>query len=294
MILASRALQPIERMVGSWDGLINGSKAYQRLMGLLGVYQPHKVSTSLPKPLGQLSVEAVSFAPHGVNRLILQGVNFKIEPGEMLGIIGPSGAGKSTLARLMAGIWKPNGGHVRLDGADVFTWERAEFGRYVGYLPQDTELFSGTIRDNIARFRSDVTDEQVVVAAQLANVHDLILRLPEGYETELGETGFVLSAGQRQRVGLARALLGEVRLLILDEPNASLDAEGEEALLKVLDHMKGEGVTIIVVSHKPNILRAADKMLVMRDGRVEMFGPKDQVMARVVQPAAPRPVEARR
>lgn len=294
MILASRALQPIERMVGSWDGLINGTKSYQRLMGLLGVYQPQKTSTSLPKPLGQLSVESVSFAPQGVSRLILQAISLKIEPGEMLGIIGPSGAGKSTLARLMAGIWKPNAGTVRLDGADVFTWDRAEFGRYVGYLPQDTELFSGSIRDNIARFRSDVTDEQVVTAAQLANVHDMILRLPEGYETELGESGFVLSAGQRQRVGLARALLGEVRLLILDEPNASLDNEGEEALLKVLDHMKAQGVTIVVVSHKPNILRSADKMLVLRDGRVDMFGPKDQVMARVVQPAAPRPVEARR
>jgi ATP-binding cassette, subfamily C, bacterial exporter for protease/lipase len=294
MILASRALQPIERLVGSWDGLVNGTRAYQRLMGLLGVYQPGKVATSLPRPLGQLSVEGVSFAPPGVNRLILQGLNFKIEPGEMLGVIGPSGAGKSTLARLLAGIWKPNAGHVRLDGADVFAWDRAEFGRHVGYLPQDTELFSGSIRENIARFRSDVTDEQVVAAAQLAGVHEMILRLPEGYETELGETGFVLSAGQRQRVGLARALLGDIQLLVLDEPNASLDSEGEDALMNVLDVMKARGVTIVVVSHKPNVFRAADKMLVMRDGRIEMFGPREQVMARVVQPAAPRPVEARR
>lgn len=294
MILASRALQPIERLVGSWEGLINGTRAYQRLMGLLGVYQPQKTATSLPRPLGQLSVEGVSFAPPGVNRLILQGISFKIEPGEMVGVIGPSGAGKSTLARLLAGIWKPNAGHVRLDGADVFSWERAEFGRYAGYLPQDTELFSGSIRDNIARFRADVTDEQVVAAAQLAGVHDMILRLPEGYETELGETGFVLSAGQRQRVGLARALLGDIRLLVLDEPNASLDNEGEEALLAALDQMKARGVTIVIVSHKPGVFRAADKMLVLREGRVEMFGPREQVMARVVQSAAPRPVEARR
>ncbi|WP_293400447.1 type I secretion system permease/ATPase [Phenylobacterium sp.] len=292
MILAARALQPIERLVGSWDALTNGYRAYQRLNTLFADYRPTKVTTTLPKPLGQLSVEGVNFAPTGATRFVLQGVNFKIEPGEMLGIIGPSGAGKSSLARLMVGIWQPNSGNVRLDGADVYTWDRSDFGRHVGYLPQDTELFSGSIRDNIARFRADVDDEQVVRAAQVAGVHQLILRLPSGYDTDLGESGHVLSAGQRQRVGLARALLGNPRLIVLDEPNAALDAEGEEALVKALDALKAGGSTIVIVSHKPSVFRSADKMLMLRDGRMEMFGPRDQVMARVVQPAVPRAIEA--
>lgn len=294
MILASRALQPVERLVGAWDGVVNGGRAFDRLNALFNAYSIAPPSTSLPRPLGQLSIEGVSFAPPGAERYVLQGLNFKIEPGEMLGVIGPSGAGKSTLARLMVGVWRPNAGHVRLDGGDVFSWNRTEFGRHVGYLPQDTELFAGTIRDNIARFRPDVPDEAVVEAATMANVHPLILRLPKGYETELTDGGYVLSAGQRQRIGLARALLGDPRLLVLDEPNASLDAEGEEALMRAIDTMKSRGATIVVVSHKPNVFRSADKMLVLRDGRMELFGPREAVMARFAQPSAVRPVEAGR
>lgn len=294
MILASRALQPVERLVGAWDGIVNGGRAFDRLNALFNSYSVAPPSTSLPRPLGQLSIEGVSFVPAGADRYVLQGLNFKIEPGEMLGVIGPSGAGKSTLARLMVGVWRPNAGHVRLDGADVYAWNRSEFGLHVGYLPQDTELFAGTIRDNIARFRSGVPDEAVVEAATMANVHQLILRLPKGYETELTDGGYVLSAGQRQRIGLARALLGDPRLLVLDEPNASLDAEGEEALMRVIDTMKGRGSTIVVVSHKPNVFRAADKMLVLRDGRMELFGPREAVMARFAQPSPVRPVEAGR
>ena len=298
MILASRALQPIEKVVGSWDPLNNMYRAYQRLNTLLSKAEPPVAATSLPRPAGKLSVEGVNFAPPGVQRLVLGNVNFAIDPNEVLGVIGPSGAGKSTLARLLVGIWKPLNGVVRLDGADVFTWDRADFGRHVGYLPQDTELFAGTVRNNIARFRDGVTDEEVVAAAQLAGVHDLILRMPKGYDTDVGEGGVVLSAGQRQRVGLARCLLGNPAFVVLDEPNANLDAEGEDALMRAIDAMKANGATVVIISHKPGVFRAADKMLVLRDGRIELFGPRDQVMARLVKPAqppeAPRAVEAGR
>ncbi|RAK51934.1 type I secretion system permease/ATPase [Phenylobacterium soli] len=294
MILVARALQPIERIVGTWEPLNNMARAHARLMTLLEKAEPPVLATSLPRPTGRLSVEGVNFAPYGVQRLVLGNINFRIEPGEVLGVIGPSGAGKSTLARLLMGIWRPINGSVRLDGADVFTWDRADFGRYVGYLPQDTELFSGTIRDNIARFREGVSDEEVVKAATLAGVHELILRMPKGYDTDVGESGVVLSAGQRQRVGLARALLGDPAFIVLDEPNASLDAEGEAALMSAIDAMKAQGSTIVVIAHKPGIFRAADKLLVLRDGRIDLFGPKDQVMARVMKPADVRSIEASR
>jgi ABC-type protease/lipase transport system fused ATPase/permease subunit len=187
MILAARALQPIERLVGSWDGLTTGWRAYDRLMKLFEIYKPETQTTQLPKAKGQLSVESVSYVAPGGGRLILQGVNFSLQAGEMLGVIGPSGAGKSTLSRLLMGINAPSQGVIRLDGADIYSWNRAEFGQNVGYLPQDTELFSGTIRDNIARFRPDISDSEVILAARIAGVHELILRLPAGYDTELGE-----------------------------------------------------------------------------------------------------------
>jgi ATP-binding cassette subfamily C exporter for protease/lipase len=294
MILASRALQPIEKIVASWDPLNNMVRAHARLMQLLMKAEPPTLATVLPRPAGKLSVEGVNFAPPGATRLVLMGVTFALEPGEVLGVIGPSGAGKSTLARLLVGIWRPLNGVVRLDGADVFTWDRADFGRHVGYLPQDTELFAGSVRDNIGRFRPDSTDEQVVKAAQLAGVHDLILRLPKGYETEVGEGGVTLSAGQRQRVGLARSMMGDPAFVVLDEPNASLDAEGEEALLRAIDTLKTSGSTVVIISHKPGIFRQADKILVLREGRVELFGPRDQVMSRLVKPAEVRAVEASR
>jgi len=292
MILASRALQPIEKIVGSWDALNNMYAAYERLNKLLASAEPATQATALPRPLGKLSVEGVNFAPPGMQKLVLSNVSFTIDPNEVLGVIGPSGAGKSTLARMLVGIWKPLSGIVRLDGADVFTWDRADFGKYVGYLPQDTELFGGTVRNNIARFREGVTDEEVVAAAQLAGVHELILRMPKGYDTEVGEGGVVLSAGQRQRVGLARTVLGQPAFIVLDEPNANLDAEGEDALMRCIDAMKANGATVVIISHKPGVFRAADKMLVLRDGRVELFGPRDQVMSRLVKPAQPPEVRA--
>lgn len=291
MILSSRALAPIERTVGSWPNLVAAGQAYERLNALLSDYEPVSPTMSLPRPKGALSVEGVNFAtPSG--QMILAGMTFAIAPGEFLGIVGPSGAGKSTLSRLLMGIWKPLAGTVRLDGSDVFAWNRTEFGAHVGYLPQDTELFAGTIRDNIARFLPDVRDEEVIAAAQDAGVHEMILRLPSGYETELGTTGIVLSVGQRQRVGLARALLRDPALIVLDEPNANLDASGEAALLSALRRLKAKGSTVVVVSHKPSMLVDADKLLVIKDGRPELFGPRDAVMARLsgqTQPAKPAP-----
>jgi ABC-type protease/lipase transport system fused ATPase/permease subunit len=210
-------------------------------------------------------------------------VSFEIAPGDCLGVIGPSAAGKSTLARILTGIWKPTSGVARLDGADLSTWDRAELSVHLGYLPQDVELFPGTVRENIARLaRADSGD--VVRAAERAFAHEMILRLPRGYDTEVGEGGVLLSAGQRQRVALARALYGAPRLVILDEPNSNLDGEGEEALLKALAELKEAAVTVVIVSHKPSLLANVDKLLVLNAGRVEMFGPRAEVMARVTRP----------
>jgi len=288
MILASRALAPIERMVGSWKALIEAHEAYKRLDKILLEYEPPEPVTKLPQPQGALTVENVSFAPGGAPALVLINLNFKIEPGDFVGIIGPSGAGKSTLARLIVGIWKPNSGTVRLDGADVYSWDREDFGRNVAYQPQDTELFAGTVRNNIARFLPDATDEEVVAAAQQANAHELILRLPKGYETELGEGGAVLSAGQRQRVGLARTLFGNPKVIILDEPNANLDQDGETALLAALERAKKRGATIIMISHKPAMFSLADKILVLVSGQISDYGPRDEVLGRLMKKQQPQ------
>ncbi|EJW09722.1 type I secretion system ATPase [Rhodovulum sp. PH10] len=289
MILSGKALQPLDRVVASWHQLVEANMAYRRLRGVLQDYSPPDHTTALPIPAGALSVERVTFQLPDMPKPLLKDVSFSLQPGEALGVVGPSGAGKSTLSRLIIGIWRPTGGHVRLDGADVHAWERTAFGRHVGYLPQDTELFTGTVRDNIARFRSDVTDAAVVQAAQDAGVHDLIVRLPHGYETPLGANGMVLSVGQRQRLGLARALLGEPSLVVLDEPNANLDTEGEAALLQALASLKARGATVVIVSHRASVFRHVDKMLVMRDGQVEAFGSRDAILARIMRPAPAAP-----
>lgn len=291
MILSSRALAPLERVVGSWKSLFDAGQAYRRLDTMLKEYEPPVPVTKLPVPSGRITLEGVSFAPLGAPALVLTNLNLRIDAGDFVGIIGPSGAGKSSLARLLVGIWKPNSGSVRLDGADVYSWDRGDFGRHVAYQPQDTELFSGTVRNNIARFREDATDEAVVQAAQAAGAHDLILRLPNGYDTELGEGGAVLSAGQRQRVGLARTLFGEPRLLILDEPNANLDAEGEAALSNALAGVKARGATVLLISHKPSAFQHADKLLLLLNGQIAQYGPRDEVLAKLSapQPGAARP-----
>jgi PrtD family type I secretion system ABC transporter len=288
MILSSRALAPIERTVGTWPALVAASQSFERLNGLLDAYEPSGESMAMPRPAGALGVEGVSYATPG-GQVILAGINFQLPAGEILGIIGPSGAGKSTLARLLVGIWKPMSGAVRLDGSDVFNWGRADFGRHIGYLPQDTELFAGSLRDNIARFLPEVTDDEVIAAAKTAGAHEMIVRLPNGYQTELGNGGVVLSVGQRQRVGLARAVLREPAFIVLDEPNANLDAEGEDALKAALRAMKARGSTAVVVSHKPSILTDADKLLMLRDGRQELYGPRDAVLARL-SGKTPQPV----
>lgn len=292
MILASRALAPLERLVGSWKGLFDATQAYRRLEKALAGYEPPVPTTQLPVPKGVVTFENVSFAPAGAPALVLTALSFGVNAGEMVGIIGPSGAGKSTLARLIVGIWKPNSGHVRLDGADVYSWDREDFGRHVAYQPQDTELFRGTVRDNIARFRTDAADADVVRAAQAAGAHDLILRLPNGYDSELGEGGAILSAGQRQRVGLARTLFGDPKLVVLDEPNANLDQEGELALQGAIQSLKERGSTVILISHKPSAFQFADRLLVLRDGKVAGYGPRDEVMRALAgggAGAGPRP-----
>jgi ATP-binding cassette subfamily C exporter for protease/lipase len=291
MILSARALQPLQRVVGSWNMLINGYQSYDRLSRLLENYPAVPTATILPRPKGHLAVEELGFVAPASGRHLLSKVSFALPAGETLGVVGPSGAGKSTLARLLMGVLAPTEGRVRLDGADVYSWDRTDFGRHVGYLPQDVELFSGTARDNVARFYADATDAQVVEACQLSGAHALILSLPKGYETDLGDGGVALSAGQRQRIGLARALLGAPAFVVLDEPNANLDAEGENALITAMAAMRARAQTVVIISHKPNVFRSADKMLVLRDGKVDMFGPREDVLARIL-PQSPRALEA--
>jgi ATP-binding cassette, subfamily C, bacterial len=275
-LLLARTMAPIEQLVGAWRSFISARASITRVNDVLRSERPPD-AMQLPPPRGQITVEGVTFAPPGSNKLILRGISFMVEPGERLAVIGPSGAGKSSLARLLVGVWKPNTGVVRLDGADVTSWERTDFGKYVGYMPQDVELFEGTVRENIARF-DDAEPEAVVVAAQRAAVHELILRLPNGYETQIGAGGAVLSGGVRQRIGLARALLGNPKLLVLDEPNSNLDADGERALFSLLATAKEIGMTTIVVSHRTGVLNAVDRVLVLRDGLIYYIGTRGELV----------------
>jgi ABC-type protease/lipase transport system fused ATPase/permease subunit len=234
----------------------------------------------LPRPAGRLEVEKAVFAIKGAERPILRGVSLSMNAGESLAIIGPSASGKSTLARLIVGVWRPGSGSVRLDGADVSAWAREKLGPHIGYLPQDVELFSGTVAENIARL-AEPDGAEVIRAAQRAHVHELIVRLPKGYDTELRDSGEALSPGQRQRIALARALYGIPALDVLDEPNASLDQEGEQSLLNTIAGLKEDGVTVVVIAHRPSLLGGMDKVLVLREGAVELFGSRSEIMPRV-------------
>ena len=281
-ILLSRALAPVESLIAAWRGLVEARSAWGRL-GKLLQGDVSETKTKLPDPRGALKVERVVFGVKGVERPILRGVSLELGAGETLGIIGPSASGKSTLARLIVGVWRPGSGAVRLDGADVAAWPRADLGPHVGYVPQDVELFAGTVALNIARL-GEPDAAKVVQAAQAAQVHELILGLPKGYDTEIGDGGSSLSPGQRQRIALARALYGAPRLVVLDEPNANLDREGDEALLATLQRLKKEQVTVVIIAHRPSLLATADKLLLLREGSVDLFGPRAEVMSRVTRP----------
>ncbi|MBW8754402.1 MAG: type I secretion system permease/ATPase [Sphingomonadales bacterium] len=278
-IIVARLLAPIEASMTYWKQLVLARDAFQRLTQFCEIPRPRPSEMTLPKPAGAITVSQLTYVPLGQKNAILRGVNFQIAPGTMLAIVGPSASGKTTLSRMIVGVLKPTNGHVRLDGAETFDWKRSDFGRYVGYLPQDIELIPGTVRQNIARFRTDASDEDIVAAAKLADCHELILQLENGYDCLLGDQALQLSGGQRQRIGLARALFGMPQLVVLDEPNSSLDAKGDAALMATLSKLKALKITTVVVSHRANLLRLADKIMVMMEGRVTTFGNAPDVIA---------------
>ena len=284
-ILMGRALAPIDQLIGSWKGFLAARSAYGRLQGLLAAVPSRPACMSLPAPTGELTVDAVVATPPGAVVPALRRVSFRVLAGEAIGIIGPSAAGKSTLARVVLGVWPVSTGTVRLDGAQIGHWNRDELGPYLGYLPQDIELLDGTVGQNIARFGA-VDPPQVVAAAQRAGVHEMILHLPNGYDTPIGEGGAVLSGGQRQRIGLARAMYGRPRLVVLDEPNSNLDDQGEAALIQALCQLKSDGTTVLIITHRPSILSGVDRILVLREGVVEAYAPRERVLSQFTRTAA--------
>ena len=276
-ILLGRTLSPVEQIIGVWKQWEGVLSAYKRLEDLLRRHPPRKAGMSLPPPEGSVRVEQVAAAPPGTNRMVLRNINFELRAGEIMGLIGASGSGKSTLARLLVGVWPVANGSVRIDGADVFQWSKDELGPFMGYLPQDIELFAGTIAENIARF-GEVDSFKVVAAAKLAGVHELILQMPEGYETRVGDGGSGLSGGQKQRIGLARALYGDPVFIVLDEPNSNLDEAGEFALAESILELKKRQRTVVIISHRPSIIRITDKLMVLQNGAALAFGPTEQVL----------------
>src|SRR3954464_1489338 len=287
-IIMGRALAPVEQLIGGWKQLVQARQSFRRLQSFLTQPRLRPAGMPLPEPTGRISVERVSYAFPGQGVALIKGVNFSLQPGESLAIIGPSAAGKTTLIRLLIGTLPPSAGTVRLDGADVYQWMREDFGRHVGYLPQDVELFDGTVFANIARM-AQAEPEAVFEAAKLAGCHEMILRLPNGYETEIGDGGLYLSGGQRQLIGLARAMFGRPKLVVLDEPNSNLDGDSEAALTQALERLKAQDTTVILVSHRPTLVQGVDKVLLLKDGAMEMFGPRLEVLKRLMTP--PRPAE---
>lgn len=300
-ILASRALAPFESAINAGRSMQEARNAYKRLEAVLENHIPRIEGLSLPDVAGQIDVEKVIFGMPGSSKALIKGISFRLAAGSSLAIIGPSAAGKSTLARLIAGVWKPASGTVRLDGADVYLWPRETFGPLIGYLPQDVEMFEGTVAHNIARLQENTSEESVITAAQMAGAHEMILQLPHGYATEMGIGGIALSPGQRQRIGLARAFYGPPKLLVLDEPDASLDEFGRTALENALRQAREMQITTVLITHHRSLLRHIDNLMVLRDGLIEKFGPTHDVLTEIMkssqarlganQPSAPRTAE---
>jgi type I secretion system ABC transporter, PrtD family len=290
-VLLGRALAPIDLIIGSWKGFIAARSQYRRLNDILDKQLAQPERMSLPAPQGHVQVENLIVAAPGSKTPIIKNMSFSVPAGSIIGIIGPSAAGKSTLARALMGVWAPQHGVVRLDGADISAWDKHELGPYIGYLPQDIELFEGSVSENIARF-AEVDSEKVVLAAKSAGVHEMILLLPDGYDTVIGSDGVMLSGGQRQRIGLARALYGNPRLIILDEPNSNLDEVGDRALAVAIQQLKLTGATVFVITHRTNIVSQLDRLMVMSDGAISLYGPREQVLAELAQRAQKHATQA--
>ena len=291
-IVLARGLAPMEQLINVWRNFVGVRTAWQRLQTLMAHATDRGEGTALPRPGGRIDFQNVSYVPPGVQEPVIRQVRFHLDAGEALGIVGSSGAGKTTLVQLMVGSLRPTEGHVRLDGADVTTWPDEDRGRHVGYLPQNLELFTGTVRDNIARL-GQAADEDVVAAAKLAGAHEVILALPKGYETRIGEGGVPVSGGQRQRIALARAVFGNPALLVLDEPNSHLDAEGEQALVEAVVKLRHQGVTVILIAQRTGVMAQVDKMLVLRRGAMAAFGPREEILGPLRHsglPSAPKGV----
>jgi ATP-binding cassette subfamily C protein len=292
-ILSARALAPVDLAIANWKGFVAARQSWQRLNRLLTMSPARLAPMQLQTPAHRLTVEAVSASPPGVPKIVVQDITFELEAGQGLGIIGPSGSGKSSLVRLLVGVWQPMRGNVRLDGAALDQWASDALGRHIGYLPQDVELLAGTVAENIARFEPDPDNEAVIAAAKAVGVHDLIVRLPGGYDTQIGEQGSALSAGQAQRVALARAVYRDPFLVVLDEPNSNLDSEGEEALTRAILGVRERMGIVIVVAHRPSAIAGVDRLLMMNQGKAQAIGPKDEVLSKVLQRplSIPRPLK---
>ena len=292
-ILSARALAPVDLAIAHWKSFMAARQSWGRLNRLLESMPARATPTLLQTPSSGLSIEAVSMTAPGDQRVIVQDVTFALSAGNGLGIIGPSGSGKSSLVRALVGVWQPARGKVRIDGAALDQWSSDVLGRYIGYLPQDVELFAGSVAQNISRFDTEATSDSIIAAAKEAGVHEMIIKMREGYDTQVGEQGTALSAGQAQRVALARALYGNPFLIVLDEPNSNLDTEGDEALTRAIRGARERGAIVVVVAHRPIGIEAVDQLLVLRDGRMQAFGPKETVLGQVLQQrvAAPSPIK---